>query len=288
MISFVDFSYELSTFLLNSYLPVAWSFVIGALFGSFFHLCSERIAVGVSIVLPRSYCQTCHTKIAWYDNIPLVSYLILRAKCRTCRTKIAISHFIVELFCGLLAALLFYRFRQHSSNMAWTVLHASVYFLFAGVLLVLSLIDWKFFILPDKITYPGVILFFVAGRILKDHSFVDCLIGMFVGYSLLRLVSDGYYFLFKKEGLGRGDAKLLMLIGGLLGWQSLPLVLFGASVIAILYGVILHKRNTQKNASFSSTKVPLGPFLSLAALMVILVFAEKNPLEQLALWLLPS
>jgi len=284
----VDFSYELSTFLLNSYLPLALAFVIGALFGSFFHLCSERIAIGVSIVSPRSYCQACHTPIAWYDNIPLVSYLILRAKCRTCRTKIAISHFMVELFCGFLATLLFYRFRHSSSTLSWIVLHASVYFLFTGVLLVLSLIDWKFFILPDKITYPGVVLFFIAGQLLKDHSLVDCLIGMGVGYSLLRLISDGYYFLFKKEGLGRGDAKLLMLIGGLLGWQSLPLVLFGASVIAILYGVILHQRNTQKDTSFSSTKVPLGPFLSLGAVMVVLVFAEKNPLEQLALWLLPS
>ncbi len=230
---------EFSSFLL-SFLSSPWGSIFaalwGLLWGSFANVCIYRIPRKESIVSPRSHCPSCQQSIRVYDNIPLLSWFFLQGRCRFCKTRIPVLYPLVEALALLFSILLYWHFFQSQSYPPnWFLLcRYLVYFFFSMVLFVISFIDWKHKIIPNIITYPAIPLFFLMGRILVDVTFWDAFLGLIIGYALIRLIADGYYFFTKREGLGYGDGKLLSLVGGLLGAKALFTSIFVGSILGIV------------------------------------------------------
>ena len=253
----------------------------GLLWGSFGNVCIHRVPLGQSVVRPASHCPHCQKEIAWFDNVPVLGWLMLRGRCRQCAAPISALYPLFELLVGVLAVVLYLRFVAMGGETSPALLLAQflVYFGFALTLAVLSVIDWQLLLLPDRITLPAIPLFYVLGRVLGDIGWLDALIGSAVGYLLIRAVSDGYYYLTGREGLGYGDGKLLGLIGALLGWQALPWTLLMGSVSACLISfplLLWRRRAGQEIVELRQTPVPFGPFLSLGALAYLLMLHGRN------------
>ena len=247
-------------------LSCAVIFIFGAIVGSFLNVCILRIPNGESIVHPPSHCPSCKAPIAFYDNIPLLSYLILRGRCRACRESISARYFAVELLTASLTAALFYKFGLGPAFFAS--------FIFVGALIVISFIDLDVMIIPDVISLPGIVLgllFSIAGRYALEDPFeiipspLNSLIGLLVGGGFLLAVGWIYEVFTKVEGMGGGDIKLFAMIGAFLGWKSLlGTLLFaslGGSVIGIT--VMLVKGVGRRHP------IPFGPFLCLGALLYL-------------------
>jgi len=148
----------------------------------------------------------------------------------------------------------------------------AVYFVFAGTLVVLSFIDLDTKRLPDVITIPGIFILYAAAFAAHDVSWLERAIGAAAGYLFVRLIADFYYYVLKREGLGLGDGKLLALIGAVLGWKSLPIVLFSASVIGTAVSIpllLLSKKQRTEGESLRHVQVPFGPFLAVGALVYL-------------------
>jgi leader peptidase (prepilin peptidase)/N-methyltransferase len=253
----------------------------GLLWGSFGNVCIHRVPLGQSVVRPASHCSHCQKEIAWFDNVPVLGWLMLRGRCRQCAAPISARYPLFEMLGGVLAVVLYLRFVAMGGETSPALLLAQflVYFGFALTLAVLSVIDWQLLLLPDRITLPAIPLFYVLGRVLGDIGWLDALIGSAVGYLLIRAVSDGYYYLTGREGLGYGDGKLLALIGALLGWQALPWTLLMGSVSACLISfplLLWRRRAGQEIVELRQTPVPFGPFLSLGALAYLLMLHGRN------------
>lgn len=228
-------------------------FVFGAVVGSFLSVCIYRLPDGLSIVFPSSHCTACDKPVRPYDNIPLISYLCLRGRCRDCGARISWRYPLVELLAAVSALTLFRHF-----GLAWPAL---IYFVFIAALIVITFIDLEHQIIPDIITLPGIPLFFLAGVFILKVPFLDALLGVLIGGGSLYAIAKGYQLLTGREGMGGGDIKLLAMIGGLLGWQSLIFIVFTSSLLGAIVGLvtILIKGADMKYA------IPFGPFLSLAA-----------------------
>ena len=218
--------------------------------------------------------------IAGYHNIPLLGFLLLLGRCHGCRKRISFRYPIIELCVMLVSLLLYSRFFIHGDGSFW--LHLSRYlvsFFFALTLIVLSMIDAEHHILPNAITYPAIPLFFIMGRIVGWASLVDASVSMVGGYLFVRIISDGYYLIKKQEGLGRGDGKLLAMVGGLLGFQGLLVSIFLGSILGTLVGIPLllwTKRKKREETPLRSMAIPFGPFLSLGAFIALVVFAGRD------------
>jgi leader peptidase (prepilin peptidase)/N-methyltransferase len=246
----------------------------GAIWGSFFNLCIARIPERESIVRPASHCRACRVPLRWIDNVPIAGWLILRGRCRACGERFSIRYLVVELLSAALSVVLFlWIVALDGIGPLWFRLVAYlVHFFFAGTLIVLSFIDLATFLLPNAITFPAIPLFSLAALAL-GRPWLDVLIGAAAGYGFIRLLADAYFWLTKREGMGYGDAKLLALLGGFLGWQALGPTLFWAalqgSVVGITVGVM--RRRAGAVESIRHLPIPFGPFLSLGALETMLV-----------------
>lgn len=255
--------------------------VWGALWGSFFNVCIHRIPLYESVVSPPSRCPGCGKWIAFYDNLPILSWLILRGRCRGCKSPISPRYLIVEALCALLSGAIYHRFVADAAlPLPVALSHFLVYFYFVGTLVVLSGIDWDHQILPDQITYPAIPLFYALGRIVGHVSWLDGLIGMAAGYLFVRAIADGYYHLTGREGMGYGDGKLLALTGGLLGWQSLPLTVLLGSLSGILLNlpILLWRRRQggMAETKLRHAEVPFGPPLCLGATVYLYFFVGRD------------
>jgi leader peptidase (prepilin peptidase) / N-methyltransferase len=265
--------------LVSSPFATAFAALFGAIWGSFFDVCITRIPAKQSIVRPGSRCASCGTPILWRDNIPILSYFLLRGRCRACKQTFSARTPLVEALSALIAAALWMTFVAGDPGEALSIRLARfmVYFAFAGVLIVLSFIDFATLLLPDVITLPAIPIFFASGFATHHVPWLQRLIGALAGYLFLRLIADFYYYVLKREGLGLGDAKLLALIGALLGWRALAFVVvlgsFGGSLISI--PVLLWTRRRRAAATpdepLHHTLVPFGPFLAGAAVIYVLV-----------------
>jgi leader peptidase (prepilin peptidase)/N-methyltransferase len=233
------------------------SFVFGAVIGSFLNVCIYRIPAGVSIVHPPSRCPACGSSIRWYQNVPILSYLLLRGKCADCGVRISARYPLVEALTGLLFALVLYRI-----GFQWATL---VYWLFAAALIVITFIDFDHQIIPDMISLPGIAVGFLCSFAVPWISWTDSLLGILAGGGSLYLVAVVYEQLAKKEGMGGGDIKLLAMIGAFLGWKAVLPVIFFSSLMGTLVGVpvMLIKKAGSKLA------IPFGPFLAAAALFYL-------------------
>ena len=234
-----------------------FAFIFGAAIGSFLNVCIFRIPALESIVKPLSQCPHCHQPIRFYDNIPMISFLVLRARCRDCGGKISWRYPLVELITALLALLLFMKFGLS--------LNFLVFFIFTAVLITISFIDLDHQIIPDVLSLPGIPIFFLAAIFIVRLPWHEALIGLLIGGGMLFLIAFVYEFITKREGMGGGDIKLRAMIGGFLGWKSLIFILLFSSLAGAVVGItaMIIKKQDMKYA------VPFGPFLSLAAVAYI-------------------
>jgi len=256
-----------------------WVFGLGLVVGSFLNVCIHRIPEGISIVWPASKCAYCSKRIVWYDNIPVLSYLFLRGKCRHCQRKISAQYPIVEFLTGIVFLLLFRSVLMVSSG---TTCVYVFFIVFCCLLIVGSFVDLRLHIIPNEITYTGLILAPIASILcvgLHDLSgslrfFVDSgnqwiasllasLIGIFVSGGLIFLCGVFGKLVFRKDAMGFGDVKLMGVIGGFLGWKLAVATFFLAPFFGLLFGL-------PRLISKKGNVIPYGPFLSLAAFVCLL------------------
>ena len=238
-------------------------FLAGLCIGSFLNVCIWRIPRDESIVWPGSHCPACNHAIAPWDNLPLLSWILLGGKCRHCRAPISPRYFVVELLTGALFAGLWL---VHG----WT-LQTPVYLFFTAALVLGTFVDFDHLILPDRVTIGGM----VAGPILsfafpplqgqteRLPALVLSLIGLAVGYGLLWFVAAIGHAILKREAMGMGDVKLLGAIGACLGWPAVLFTIFVSSFSGTLLGfalIALGKKELQ-------SKIPYGPHIALAAVL---------------------
>jgi len=230
--------------------------------GSFLNVCIIRLPKAESIVFPGSHCPYCKKAIEFYDNIPLISYLLLRAKCRHCHAPISFQYPLIEGVTALCSLLLFIKF-----GLSWNYLF---YFSFIAALIVITVIDFFHQIIPDVISLPGIGLGLLGSLILSQITFFNSLIGVVLGGGSLFLVATLYQWFFKREGMGGGDVKLLAMIGAFLGWKAVFLTILLSSLIGSITGVATM---AFKGKDFKYA-IPFGPFLSLGA--VVSLFWGEN------------
>jgi leader peptidase (prepilin peptidase) / N-methyltransferase len=236
-----------------------FSFIFGAVVGSFLNVCICRLPHDESVVSPPSHCPHCNYRIRWYDNIPLVSYVLLGGKCRGCQTKISLQYPLVELLNGLLSLALYLRFGPTN------LLAFGVLFLFCSALVVITFIDIEHQIIPDEISLSGIVIGFIFSFFLKEHNWLNSLLGILLGGGSLLFVAYVYQRLTGKEGMGGGDIKLLAMMGAFLGWKSIPFIIFASSLVGSLVGVslmLIQKKD-------SKLAIPFGPYLAFGALLYI-------------------
>ena len=234
------------------------SFLLGAVVGSFLNVVILRLPTeGESIVFPASHCPGCKTPISWYDNLPIISYLLLRARCRACRKPISLQYPLVELAMALLTLALYTKFGL--------TIEFFFYFLFLAGLLAIIFIDIRHQIIPDVISLPGIIIGFAGSLLHHQVTWQQSALGILSGGGILLAIAGGYYLLTGREGMGGGDIKLLGMIGAFLGWQSLLFVIFSSSLSGSLVGIAA----MFKQKKGGQTRIPFGPFLALSAILYL-------------------
>ncbi len=253
-------------------------FLFGLIIGSFLNVCILRIPGGKSIVMPASACPKCAAPIRPYDNIPVLSYLFLRGKCRNCKTPISPMYPLVELITGILFLACYIAFGLSIETLKWAV--------FSAIMVVLVFTDLRERLLPDVVNFTGFALglalsFFtkptdgtalwIANHLFEFPppapvlSFADAIFGAAIGSGLLWLVSEAYFRLRGREGMGLGDVKMMLMAGAFLGAKRTLLTILAGSLLGSILGVavILAKRKE------SDYELPFGTFLGMAAILVV-------------------
>jgi leader peptidase (prepilin peptidase)/N-methyltransferase len=242
---------------------VFFSLLTGLCIGSFLNVVIHRLPMGQSVAdPPRSACPYCGEPLAARDNIPLVSFLWLRARCRHCHAPISWRYPIVELLGGAMGVGCLLRFGPGGQ--------AAVAFALMVVLLTVSCIDIDHRIIPDRVILPAAALLYPAAVALTPLNWRQGLLGAFTGAGLLYLVAAGYRLLTRREGMGMGDVKLMLLIGAVIGWQGAVFTLFAGALYGTLAGLLAMVRSGRG----LKTAIPFGPFLSLGAATYMLAGPE--------------
>jgi leader peptidase (prepilin peptidase)/N-methyltransferase len=242
-------------------LPVWWiptvAALLGAVIGSFLNVCIYRIPRELSVVTPPSACPRCGTRIAPYDNIPVLGWLWLRGRCRSCRAPISKRYPIVEALTALVFLGLTLRYGVGAELLPSLV--------FASAMIVVTLVDYDERIIPDMITIPGTALGILASFV-TPVTLVEALVGAALGFALLWGIAWGYRRATGVDGMGGGDVKLAALLGAFLGWKGLLLTIFLASFAGTVVGVALMavKRGGRRTA------LPFGTFLAPVGVLVYL------------------
>jgi leader peptidase (prepilin peptidase)/N-methyltransferase len=229
----------------------------GLCIGSFLNVCIYRLPLGLSVVRPASRCPGCGQALAWWDNIPVFSYVVLWGRCRTCRLPISVRYPIVE---ALTAAV----FLAHWYVFGPTLLLA-VRLTFACAMIVLFAIDLEHQILPNAITLPGIVVGFVCSWLVPPGPLMS-LAGMALGGGLLWTIGEVWFRLRKVEAMGFGDVKMLAMVGAFLGVKLVVLTFVLSSMIGGLVGAAL----LVSRRADMATKVPFGTMLAFAALVASL------------------
>jgi leader peptidase (prepilin peptidase) / N-methyltransferase len=232
--------------------------VVGAVFGSFLNVCILRWGAEPkeSVVRPPSRCPKCGAGLAWYDNIPILSWLILRARCRRCGEPISIQYPLIELATALLWSFMAWQYGVNLESLRGAV--------FGTILLGIALTDARAYIIPDEFTWGGLalgLLFALAGGL---SAFGEALLGAAVGFGLLWVVGAVGTWMLKQEAMGGGDIKMMAMVGAFLGWKGVLLTIFLGALLGSLIFVPL---------ALAGRKglVPFGIFLALGAAAAYLV-----------------
>jgi leader peptidase (prepilin peptidase)/N-methyltransferase len=251
--------FDFSNSFFESFLVLApfFLFILGAMLGSFANVVIYRWPKKESVVFPRSQCSACHKQIAFYDNIPILSWFLLRGRCRHCGASFSFRYCFIEILMGSLYVLVF-----HFVGPSWLCLE---YLIFLTGLVTASFIDIDHFLLPDVITIPGVIIGLIGAFLNPERELWDALMGVLFGGGFLWAIAHAYFLLRRQEGMGGGDIKLLAWIGAVLGWKAIPFVILAASIFGTILGLLLSAQNYKG----LKTAIPFGPYLALGALLYI-------------------
>lgn len=257
--------------MIANYIVEIFVFIFGLMIGSFLNVCIVRMPKNQSIVAPRSQCIHCNKMIPWYDNIPLISYLLLRGKCRYCSGKISIRYFIVEFITGAVFLLLYVQFGMQLVLIPYLVMLAG--------LIAATFIDFEHRIIPDEISLGGMVAGLLFSAIIPSMHIIGADFGdgwlihlKSLGWSVVGfLVGGGSIYalgvlgdvIFKKESMGGGDVKLMAMVGAFLGWKLALLAFFVAPFFGAVYGII-EKIRTKDSA------IAYGPFLALGSLISLI------------------
>ncbi|WP_153732677.1 prepilin peptidase [Sporosarcina obsidiansis] len=225
-------------------------FLYGITFGSFFNVVGLRVPLKESIVTPPSHCTTCDRRLTLVDLVPVFSYVFLKGKCRGCGERISAIYPLMELLTGLLFVFSYLHF-----GWQWELLVA---LLFISMLIILTVSDLTYMLIPNKILLPFGVAIFIARVVSPLTPWWDSLLGAIVGFGLLLLIA-----IVSKGGMGGGDIKLFLVIGLVLGTLQTLLTLFLASLIGAIVGFIFLRKTKQGR----KTPVPFGPSIAVAALI---------------------
>lgn len=244
-------------------MPIA-AVLLGLILGSFLATLIVRWPEGRSVVGGRSSCDHCGHQLRVWELIPVVSFLIQAGKCRKCGAAIATDHIAMELAAALIGGLALFA-APGSEGLAGA--------LFGWLLLTLAALDVKHHWLPNSLTLVLAVSGLIASLLLVDPTLQDRLIGGFAGFFSLAIIAAMYKSIRKRDGLGGGDPKMLGAIGCWLGWQALPLVILGASLVGILIVISwwLRGKNVDKE-----TMLPLGSLMAIAAFPLWLFQTAAN------------
>jgi len=226
----------------------------GLLVGSFLNVCIYRVPRGESIVWPASRCTDCGRNLAWYENVPVVSWLLLRGRCRTCGAAISSMYPLVELVTAVLFAA--------SAALYGPSGLLAVRLAFGCALIVLFAIDLRLRVLPNVITLPGIAVGLAASWFLPP-GWLSSLIGAAAGAGILFAIAEAYCRVRGQDGLGMGDVKMLAMIGAFLGWPLMILTLVFASFAGSIVGVTL----IASGRGSMQAALPFGTFLAVGALV---------------------
>lgn len=269
---------------------VAVSFVLGTMVGSFCNVCICRWPAGESVIRPRSRCPKCMNGIAWHDNIPIFSWLLLGAKCRHCGTSISWQYPIVEAVTGVLFLAVFWRFGFTPAT--------PVYMGLCAGLIIVTFVDLREWIIPNEVTFAGIfagLAVSLLGMALPDAaglrvvSVFDAMLGIVLGGGILYLLDLITLLLLKKPGMGFGDVKLLAMIGAFIGWQGVLGTLMLACILGSAVGLGLIALDKLRGGAepapdagsdddaktddgeevLQGHYIPFGPYLALAGLIFL-------------------
>ena len=276
-----------------------YMFVLGSVVGSFLNVCIARLPEGKSLVWPGSHCPKCDFPIRWFDNIPVISFILLRGKCRNCGGSISWQYPLVELLTACLFVLLMQKFTN--------VLALVIYIIFTCCLVIITFVDFKHYIIPNEISIPGILvglaLSFVPARLAGGQlvltrlagspllssllirsligpeylakynhviqfltPFLDSLVGCITGAGLLYLAGWFSVLVFKKEGMGFGDVKLLAMVGAFLGWKLALMTIMVGSLMGAGVGLTLILLKLKTRADY----IPFGPYLALGSFLSLM------------------
>jgi len=237
--------------------------VVGLVWGSFLNVVIYRLPRGLSLVKPPSSCPKCGKRIKWYDNIPVISYLLLGGKCRFCGEKISVVYPLVEALTAACFVIVYFH------NLRFFDLQFFADCLFASALIALGFIDYFHQIIPDHISLPVLVLALVYAPFRYDLTLRQSLLGAVTGGGFLLIVYLAYLFLRKKEGLGMGDVMMMLMVGAYLGLSRTILTLLLSSVSGAIIGIALI-RARKADLKFA---LPFGSFIAPAA-FVSLIWGE--------------
>lgn len=235
-------------------------FMVGSIIGSFLNVCIYRIPREKSIISPASNCTYCNTPIRWFDNIPILSFILLKGRCRACYNKISLRYLIVEILTPVLFIALY-------SKYSHDIFYFFIYSLLVCFLIAGTFIDFEHQILPDEITYPLIILGLILSVFNLNVKFIERLLGILACGGLLYLI-----VIISRGGMGGGDVKLAAGIGSFLGIKAGLASLVFAFILGGLVGVILLLTGIKGRKD----PIPFGPFIAFGAFIIIL-FNELIP-----------
>ena len=246
--------------------------LFGALIGSFLNVVIIRWPREMSIVKPRSSCPGCQTMIAWYDNIPILSWIILRGKCRTCGTSISVRYPMVEALTAFLSWLTFVRFVPTLADLSLaSILTYLFYFAFVSGLIAITFIDLEHYLIPNEISLPAIPIGILGAWGLdllggESVGIRSAALGALAGGGSLWLLREVYYRIRGHEGMGLGDVKMMAMLGAFLGLHpALIFIVFVSSFLGSVVGItamVLHGKDMKH-------PIPFGPFLALAGLIYL-------------------
>jgi leader peptidase (prepilin peptidase) / N-methyltransferase len=231
---------------------IIFSFLVGSCLGSFINVCVDRLPAGQSLAGPPSHCDACQKPLAWFDMVPVFSYLWLRGRCRQCQSRVPLRVLLVEIGCGLfLALLVWYR---------GLTLEVAVIAFYSYVFIVIGLIDLNTKLILNKIVYP-MALVAIALDVFVPPGIVSGLIGGAIGFVFFLIP-----IIVTRGGMGFGDVKMAALIGLITGFSQVWVAILGGVILGGLVAVFLLVSGIKKRKE----TIPFGPFLSLAAIVTLL------------------
>lgn len=251
-------------------MDIVFVIILGALWGSFANVCIVRLPKDKGVVGGRSKCPKCKKQIVWYDNIPIISYLLLNGKCRKCKKPISFQYVIVELISAISFISIYSIYGLSLTTLLLCILSLGFIIIF--------FIDLEHFIIPDVVTFPLMVLGFIKSFDPNLNSmfpnYIISIVGGIFGYVIIWAIIYFYKQVRKKEGMGLGDAKLLAVIGFWFGIQSIPFVIFFSSTIALI-SVVPALINKSKKMS---SQIPFGPYIIAGNLLYLILQNKINAL----------